>query len=95
MLIEAVYMSRCLSATAFSAGWQTFLPQLDARQLETLFRPVFVRDRFDNKIAHLDSLNLSRAWGWRTFTRQLGTTPDHWLHQVAVAHLQAAGVFGY
>ncbi|MEN3261652.1 DUF2891 domain-containing protein [Sodalis endosymbiont of Spalangia cameroni] len=86
-LIEAVYMSRCLSATAFSAWWQAFLPQLDAQQPQTLFHPVFVSDRFDSKIAHLDGLNLSRAWCWRTLARQLGTAPDHGLQQVAAAHL--------
>ena len=31
----------------------------------TLFAPATVSDRSDGKIAHLDGLNLSRAWCWR------------------------------
>jgi len=31
-----------------------------------LFNPAFVSDRSDGKIAHLDGLNLSRAWCWRS-----------------------------
>jgi hypothetical protein len=31
-----------------------------------LFVPVDVSDRSDGKIAHLDGLNLSRAWCWRS-----------------------------
>ncbi|MGH9888738.1 MAG: DUF2891 family protein, partial [bacterium] len=30
------------------------------------FTPVTVSDRTDGKIAHLDGLNLSRAWCWRS-----------------------------
>ena len=32
----------------------------------TLFAPATVSDRSDGKIAHLDGLNLSRAWCWRS-----------------------------
>ena len=38
-------------------GWQ--------REPATLFAPAQVSDRSDGKIAHLDGLNLSRAWCWR------------------------------
>jgi hypothetical protein len=34
-------------------------------QPATLFTPATVSDRSDGKIAHLDGLNLSRAWCWR------------------------------
>ena len=35
------------------------------REPATLFAPAIVSDRSDGKIAHLDGLNLSRAWCWR------------------------------
>ena len=60
-LAEADLMRRVLAPGAF-AGWLTgFLPQLqraDARWLQ----PAIVTDREDPKLAHLDGLNLSRAW---------------------------------
>jgi hypothetical protein len=37
-----------------------------AREPAILFRPAVVSDRSDGKIAHLDGLNLSRAWCWRS-----------------------------
>jgi hypothetical protein len=36
------------------------------RKPATLFTPATVSDRSDGKIAHLDGLNLSRAWCWRS-----------------------------
>ena len=55
-------------------------------------RPVFVSDRSDGKIAHLDGLNLSRAWCLRAIARALeadGETGDL-LHRLAAQHLEAA-----
>ena len=37
----------------------------------TLFTPAYVSDRGDGKIAHLDGLNLSRAWCWRSIAARL------------------------
>lgn len=64
-LMEAVLMRRVLTPEAFAAWFHAFLPRLDQREPATLFRPVGVSDRSDGKIAHLDGLNLSRAWCWR------------------------------
>jgi hypothetical protein len=54
-------------------------------------RPVFVSDRSDGKIAHLDGLNLSRAWCLRAIAGMLddaaARTP---LLQMADQHLEAA-----
>jgi hypothetical protein len=36
-----------------------------------LFYPVRVSDRSDGKIAHLDGLNFSRAWCWRSIASAL------------------------
>ena len=46
-------------------GSTAFLPDLARGAPATLFAPATVSDRSDGKIAHLDGLNLSRAWCWR------------------------------
>ena len=78
-LIEALCMKRANPAL-FPIWLDQFLPRLAAREPATLFTPAAVSDRSDGKIAHLDGLNLSRAWCWR----ELGH-PEH-----AGAHLAAA-----
>ncbi len=65
-LMEAECMRRVLDATDFSRWLDGFLPRLTQRQPEALFKPAVVSDRSDGKIAHLDGLNLSRAWCWRS-----------------------------
>ena len=91
-LTEALLMSRLLSTDAFAAWFAAFLPDLASGQPETLFTPATVSDRSDGKIAHLDGLNLSRAWCWRAIGRTLGD--DHPLSAVAkrtaAAHIAAS-----
>lgn len=53
-------------------------------------RPVFVSDRSDGKIAHLDGLNLSRAWCLRAIAAALGGPDSASLRQLADLHLEAA-----
>jgi hypothetical protein len=65
-LIEAECMRRALPADAFAPWLDRFLPRLAQGEPETLFRPAIVSDRGDGKIVHLDGLNLSRAWCWRS-----------------------------
>jgi hypothetical protein len=65
-LMEAECMRRALDADEFSPWLDRFLPRLADRQPETLFAPAIVSDRSDGKIAHLDGLNLTRAWCWRS-----------------------------
>jgi hypothetical protein len=72
-LMEAVLMRRVMAPVAFSEWFDTFLPRLVRREPETLFVPVGVSDRSDGKIAHLDGLNLSRAWCWREIAGSLAT----------------------
>ena len=56
-------MRRVLPAPQSSrTGFAGFLPRLGERQPATLFAPATVTDRSDGKIAHLDGLNLTRAW---------------------------------
>jgi hypothetical protein len=63
-LIEAECMHRVLPAHDFAAWFTRFLPHLEQREPRTLFEPAVVSDRSDGRIAHLDGLNLSRAWCW-------------------------------
>lgn len=65
-LMEAECMRRVLDGDDFSSWLDRFLPRLADREPGTLFTPAIVSDRSDGKIAHLDGLNLSRAWCWRS-----------------------------
>lgn len=70
-LMEAALMQHRLPYGEF-AGWlDQFLPRLHQREPATLFLPASVSDRSDGKIAHLDGLNLSRAWCWREIAAAL------------------------
>jgi Protein of unknown function (DUF2891) len=68
-LCEALLMSRVLGAGDFATWFDAFLPDLARGMPATLFTPARVSDRSDGKIAHLDGLNLSRAWCWRALAR--------------------------
>ena len=64
-LMEAECMRRVMSPEEFGGWFMRFLPDVAAGEPATLFTPAVVTDRSDGKIAHLDGLNLSRAWCWR------------------------------
>ena len=64
-LMEAECMRRVMPTSGFAAWFAAFLPRLAGGVPHTLFTPATVSDRTDGKIAHLDGLNLSRAWCWR------------------------------
>ena len=88
-LVEAMCMAR--TEPAIFPQWFThFLPRVAVRQPETLFTPAIVSDRSDGKIAHLDGLNLSRAWCWRSFAPLLPPTERGIALGAADAHLAAA-----
>ena len=70
-LIEAECMRRALPDAEFVAWLGKFLPRLAAREPATLFVPASVSDRTDGKIGHLDGLNFSRAWCWRSLARSM------------------------
>ncbi len=69
-LSEASLMADILG-DAFHIWFTRFLPRAAQAQPATLFTPAKVSDRTDGKIAHLDGLNLSRAWCWRRIARLL------------------------
>ena len=91
-LTEALLMSRVLPKAEFTFWFDAFLPRAAIGYPDTLFRPAIVSDRSDGKIAHLDGLNLSRAWCWRSIAKVLG--PDHPVssiaEQVSIQHLNAS-----
>ncbi|WP_322046694.1 DUF2891 domain-containing protein [Paraburkholderia sp. J67] len=91
-LMEAVLMSRVMAADEFAAWFTRFLPGLAAREPATLFLPATVTDRSDGKIAHLDGLNLSRAWCQRTLAHVLPAQDPRAsvLREAAQIHLDAA-----
>jgi len=70
-LMEAALMRRTMEPDAFADWFKAFLPRLSQRDPATLFQPASVSDRSDGKIAHLDGLNLSRAWCWREIASAL------------------------
>jgi hypothetical protein len=84
-LIEALCMSRTHPGE-FAAWFAHFLPGIANRQPASLFEPAIVSDRSDGKIAHLDGLNLSRAWCWRS----LGF-PQHAREHLAAAMPHLSG----
>jgi hypothetical protein len=81
VLMEAECLRRLLPRDAFHAWLAAFLPRAADGEPAALFHPVAVSDRTDGKIAHLDGLNLSRAWCWRGIARAV--PPDHPLAAVA------------
>lgn len=70
-LMEAELMRRVLPAGEFDGWFARFLPDLARGEPATLFVPATVSDRSDGKIAHLDGLNLSRAWCQRSLAGAL------------------------
>lgn len=91
-LIEAEAMRRLLPRERFELWFPRFLPDLARGQPATLFTPARVSDRSDGKIAHLDGLNLSRAWCWRTLAIALPETDPAKPRAInaALNHLAAA-----
>ncbi|MEX3925620.1 DUF2891 domain-containing protein [Paraburkholderia sp. BR10936] len=91
-LSVALLMSRVLRAQDFERWFTRFLPSLAVQEPVTLFTPATVTDRSDGKIAHLDGLNLSRAWCQRSLARALpaGDARVAVLNDAAQLHLASA-----
>jgi hypothetical protein len=88
-LTEALCMARTHPAE-FSAWFGHFLPGVAQFQPASLFEPAIVSDRSDGKIAHLDGLNLSRAWCWRSIAPLLDGRVRANAESAADVHLAAA-----
>jgi hypothetical protein len=61
-IAEADLMRRVLGPPAYADWLRAFLPQIPADGSAAWLEPVVVTDPSDPKLAHLDGLNLSRAW---------------------------------
>jgi Protein of unknown function (DUF2891) len=88
-LTEALCMARTHSED-FPTWFELFLPRVADGTPATLFRPAVVSDRSDGKIAHLDGLNLSRAWCWRSIARLLPPETRTRAEHAADEHLASA-----
>src|SRR5256886_12735802 len=80
-LIEADLMRRVLPE--FRGWFDGFLPEMTA----SLVEPARVSDRNDGQLAHLDGLNLSRAWCYFSLARALPDRPL--LRKAGERHLEA------
>src|SRR5438046_3647223 len=61
-LAEADVMRRVLASYKFGRSFKFFLPQIPTMKNIIWLKPVSSPDPSDPKLAHLDGLNLSRAW---------------------------------
>jgi hypothetical protein len=91
-LVEAQCQRRLMPAADFHDWFARFLPRAAQGEPRTLFEPAIVSDRSDGKIAHLDGLNLSRAWCWKAIASALdeGDPVRALALQAAARHLKVA-----
>ena len=89
-LSEALCLARCLPPERFAPWFAEFLPRLAEAEPATLFTPATVSDRSDGKIAHLDGLNLSRAWCWRGLAPFVAGGARRIVEDAAGRHLASA-----
>ncbi|WP_374942621.1 DUF2891 domain-containing protein [Sphingomonas sp.] len=86
-LTEALLMREVL-ADGFGEWFFAFLPDPYGEAARALREPAIVSDRHDGRLAHLDGLNLARAWCWSAIA---DATPDPArTRAIADVHLAAA-----
>ena len=92
---EADLMRRVLAPAAFARWLGGFLPRIPRDGGAAWLAPGLVTDRSDPKLAHIDGLNLSRAWMLEGIATGLpaGDRRISALRAAAAAH-QAAGLAG-
>jgi hypothetical protein len=61
-IAEADLVRRILPPAEYARWLRVFLPAVPSRATSRWLEPAVVTDRADPKLAHLDGLNLSRAW---------------------------------
>jgi hypothetical protein len=94
-LMEAECMRRIMARQEFAQWFARFLPAAAAGEPAVLFGPVRVSDRSDGKIAHLDGLNLSRAWCWRSLAKSFCADDPIREHALAAAERHLAASLPY
>ena len=80
---EADFMRRVLPTRSYATWLSAFLPDLGRRATLT---PAVVTDRSDPKLAHLDGLNLSRAWMLKAIA---GALPQRDARRAAIGTMAA------
>lgn len=90
-LIEADLLTRLHDPAGFARWLTRFLPGFIGGAAARLLDPARVSDRADAQGVHLDGLNLSRAWCFRSIADHLpqGEPRRAALHAAARTHLQA------
>jgi hypothetical protein len=89
-IAEADLMRRVLSPNDFAAWLTTFLPRIP-RSNSGAWLPIgVVTDKTDGKLAHLDGLNLSRAWMLEGIAAGLPSGDPRRPALMAAAHTHAA-----
>jgi hypothetical protein len=73
-LAEADFMRRVLPPQEFARWLARFLPGIPTNAQARWLVPGIVTDRSDPKLAHIDGLNLSRAWMLEGIAHALGST---------------------
>lgn len=89
-LMEALAMQRLIPPAEFANWFANFLPDLASGAPATLLTPARVSDRSDGRIAHLDGLNLSRAWAMRALASATDGAARDLLEAATAEHLDAA-----
>jgi hypothetical protein len=73
-LVEAACLGGVMGGDEFAGWFAGYLPHAADGMPAALFTPATVSDRTDGQIAHLDGLNLSRAWCWRLIVDRVPVT---------------------
>ncbi len=91
-LAEADLMRRVLEPAAYADWLGRFLPGVPRTDSAAWIEPGIVTDRKDPKLAHIDGLNLSRAWMLRGIASGLPATDPRRpaLESAALRHADAA-----
>jgi hypothetical protein len=87
-LLQAALMLRVVGKRDYRDWWHAFCPA--PQDLPAWFSPVPVSDRRDPKLAHLDGLNLSRAWCWKMLVRELPPALHAPVNAAVDAHIAAS-----
>ena len=91
-IAEADFVRRTLDAPAFATWLTAFLPQIPKNGATNWLPTPIITDRSDPKLAHLDGLNLSRAWMLEGIARGLPKSDLRIksLHATAAVHRDAS-----
>jgi Protein of unknown function (DUF2891) len=89
---EADFMRRVLEPKKFARWLRKFLPDIPRKRSASWLKPAIVTDRSDPKLAHIDGLNISRAWMLEGIAAGLPRGDSHIpaLHAAAANHAAAA-----